>query len=133
MPKEILIVDDDTMILAGLRRILEMKGYTTHVFPNGDILLKDLPFRPNLILLDKQLAGMDGAEMCKSLKRRANTSGIPVILMSSVEGLKTIAEDAGADDFIEKPFVIPELLKKVKAAILTYDAPTSNGIRLPAL
>lgn len=107
MHNKILIVDNDALILAGLRRILEIKGYTIQVFQSGDIFLKELPFKPNLILLDKQLAGMDGAEICKSLKQNANTIGIPGILISSVRELEIIAEDAGADDFIEKPINIP--------------------------
>lgn len=117
MPKKILIVDDDVMILSSLRRILEMEGYSIQTFPNGKVFLKGFYQKPDLILLDKQLADMDGAEICKSLKQNDKTSEIPVILISSVWNLKTVAENAGADDFIEKPFEIPELIKKVAGHI----------------
>jgi two-component system alkaline phosphatase synthesis response regulator PhoP len=117
MAEKILIVDDDNVILSALAKILEREGFTIQTLSNGDMLSRRLAPRPNLILLDKQLPGTDGDEICKSLKSNSDTNSIPVILMSSVMGLEAIALDAGADDFIEKPFVIHELVRKVKAHI----------------
>jgi DNA-binding response OmpR family regulator len=117
MPERILIVDDDQFILAALSQILKQNNYIIQTSPSGDLFLTGLPSEPDLILLDKQLPGMDGVEICKSLKKEDATRHIPVILMSSVAGLKAYAKEAHADDYIEKPFVISNLLKKIRKQI----------------
>jgi DNA-binding response OmpR family regulator len=66
-----------------------------------------------LFLLDKQLSGQDGLEVCQFLKSQSDTKDIPVIIISATPGISKMAMDAGADDFLEKPFQMKELLKLV--------------------
>ncbi len=69
---------------------------------------------PICFLLDKQLSGHDGLNVCKFLKNQPSTKNIPVIIVSATPGISKLAFEAGADDFIEKPFQIKDLLKLVK-------------------
>ena len=117
MKKKIVIVEDDPGILEALRMIIEKETYDIQTLLNGKLLLKGLPYTPNLILLDKRLPGMDGVEICKYLKTQQATKKIPVILLSAAPNLKSIAKEAGADDFIEKPFDILELKDKIRKNI----------------
>ena len=82
---------------------------------NGEQLLENEFERPDLFLLDKQLSGVDGMEICRFLKAQDWTRDIPVIIVSASPNLDQQAKAAGADDFVEKPFqmkVMLDLLKK---------------------
>jgi CheY-like chemotaxis protein len=111
--KRILVVEDDPVILDVLQLILEEGGYvvesatggkTLHDFPNG---------HPDLILLDIWLSGWDGREICRSLKAREETKHLPIVLCSASRDGKRMAREAGADDFIAKPFTLDNLLATV--------------------
>lgn len=117
MQKRILVVDDDIGLLKALTVILEWENYIIEAIENGKPLLDNMTSLPDLIILDKQLSGMDGVEICKHLKMQKSTKNIPIILISATANLEVIAKDAGADDFVEKPFNIRELLDKVKRII----------------
>ena len=68
---------------------------------------------PDLFLLDKQLAGADGTDICRFLKGQQKTKNIPVVMISANPGIKEISVDAGADAFIEKPFAKNVFLKTI--------------------
>lgn len=119
-PEKILVVDDNEELLGAISRLLEMQGYTALTAKSGEEALeiagKDLP---DLILLDWILPGIDGIEVCRRLKSEEATKGIMVLLVtgrgsvdSPIEGL-----DAGADDFIPKPFKHPELLARIRSSL----------------
>jgi DNA-binding response OmpR family regulator len=114
MENNILIVDDDAYLLNVLVLILRTEGYHIETSLSGEVLLKKMLYNPDLIILDRQLSDLDGAEICKGLKKEDETKNIPVILISAGSGLRDIAKDAGADDYIEKPFDSHELRDKVK-------------------
>ena len=113
MKKKILITDDDPGIQDIFKLILERAGYATEIIPNGRQLMENRFECPDIFLLDKQLSGYDGLDICRHLKSQESTRHIPVIMTSATPGLDKLAEQAGADDFIEKPFNIQELLDKV--------------------
>jgi CheY-like chemotaxis protein len=113
MKKRILIVDDDPVLLEALSMIMEKEDYDIETSLSGRPLLEELPYKPDLIILDKRLSGMDGLEICRHLKQKPATRNIPVILVSAVPNLESVARRACADDFIEKPFNIRDLLDKV--------------------
>lgn len=117
MKKKILIVDDDPDILDAMSLILENENFEIEATLNGKSLLKKSSFDSDLILLDKRLSGIDGIEICKFLKAGETTKDIPVIMISAVSNIDELAEEAGADDFIEKPFNIRDLLDKVEKHI----------------
>lgn len=115
MVKKILVVDDDDGILDAFQAMLESVGYAVEVCADGGCVQKlvlDNP--PDLILLDVLLSGRDGREVCKELKENKKTQDIPIIMVSAHPGVKQSTLDAGADDFLEKPFEMDELLSVVK-------------------
>jgi CheY-like chemotaxis protein len=69
--------------------------------------------QPDLLLLDIWMSGLDGREICKALKLQDHTKHIPIILVSANRDTEQIAHDAGADDFLNKPFDMDDLLRKV--------------------
>ena len=103
--KHILVVDDDPDILDFLHDLLELEGYTVAVSTKGEYLEKlQSGSLPDLILLDVFLSGRDGREIVKSLKNREETRQIPVIMFSAHPSAEKAAREAGADEFLEKPF-----------------------------
>jgi DNA-binding response OmpR family regulator len=113
-PKHILVVDDEPDILEFLQVILEEEGYTVVTSDKGEFLEQlhngGLPF---LILVDVLLSGKDGREIVKYLKSQEETKSIPVIMFSAHPSAEETARQAGADDFLAKPFDIDVLLAKI--------------------
>ena len=112
--KKILVVDDDPDIVEFLQELLELEGYSVASSYKSEYIEKlhasDLP---DLILLDVLLSGKDGREIVKQLKRREETRHIPVIMFSAHPTAEKTAREAGADDFIAKPFELDELVEIV--------------------
>jgi DNA-binding response OmpR family regulator len=115
MSQRILIVDDDSDILEILSFLLSEAGYETRILTHGETILNDIKdFKPNLILMDVMLAGMDGRTICQSIKTDPSTHMLPVILISGTHDLAKSLHLAGApNDFIAKPFNLDHLLAKI--------------------
>src|SRR5690242_1464907 len=113
MKKKILIVEDDPDILEALSFIITFRGYNIACSLTGNELFDELQHLPHLILLDRRLSGTDGLEICKHIKTEPATKDIPVIIISAglVNGIEL--KNAGANDFLEKPFDIHELFGKI--------------------
>lgn len=114
MGKRICIIEDDESIQEILQIILHNAGYETDSFSDGESILQNEYTLPDLFLLDKQLHGFDGLNVCEFLKINKTTRDIPVIMMSAYPNVKELALNAGANGFIEKPFAISVLLKTIK-------------------
>ncbi len=112
--KKILVADDDTAILDVLTLMLEDAGYEVTSTVDGQTVRKVLSELPDLILLDIWMSGTDGRDICKQLKSIKKTKHIPIIMISANKDTRKIAKEAGADDFIAKPFGMKELLAKVE-------------------
>jgi len=110
---KILVADDDEGVLGVLAIMLDIKGYQVSTALRGEEVLKIKNDLPDLILLDIYMAGVHGDEVCKQLKKQYLTKHIPVILISTCNDIEAIARDAGADDFISKPFKMNPFLLKV--------------------
>lgn len=115
--KKILIADDDPSIVDAMQLMLELEGYEVNITQDGQSILNMKDPYPDVLLLDIWMAGYDGRDICRSLKKNPETSHIPVIMISASRDVIHSAKDAGADDFIEKPFERAELLRKVAAFI----------------
>jgi DNA-binding response OmpR family regulator len=126
--KKILIVEDDLDIQDIFRIIFSTYGYAVECMDNGRHLYEKEHDWPDAIILDKQLPGMDGIQVCKHLKSRNSTKNIPVIMISATAGVESAAKLAGADDFIEKPFNMHNILKKVAALVDNQNSATSFNI-----
>ncbi len=111
--KTIMIADDDPAILDAVCIMLEFEGYNVYCTPNGAEVLTMHNKLPDLLLLDIWMSGVDGRDVCKQLKQNANTSKLPVVLISASRDIERSALAAGADDFLAKPFEIDDLLSKI--------------------
>ena len=112
--KKILVVDDEPDILEFLQVILEEEGYFVLISQKAEYLEQlHNGGLPDLILLDVLLSGKDGREIVKYLKHQEETKHIPVIMFSAHPSAEQTALEAGAEDFIAKPFEIDDLLARV--------------------
>jgi DNA-binding response OmpR family regulator len=118
MPKKILVLDDDHDLLEMMEIVLSAEGYTVFTRNNGDDITTHIAnFKPDLILMDVMLAGLDGRDLCRNIKADKLLTA-PVILISGTHNLAQVMKMEGApDDFIAKPFDIDDLLSKVKVQL----------------
>jgi two-component system KDP operon response regulator KdpE len=113
----VLIVDDEVELRRALKRTLSGHGYATREAEDGTGALHEFQaFKPDVVLLDLVLPDYDGVEICRRLRE---TSRTPVIVLSAVgdERRKVEALDAGADDYLTKPFGSDELLARIRVAL----------------
>jgi two-component system, OmpR family, phosphate regulon response regulator PhoB len=134
MTARIMIVEDEEPLTLLLRYNLEAEGYAVDVAARGDeaeVKLKEAA--PDLVVLDWMLPGMSGIELCRRLRARPETERLPIIMLTArgeeserIRGLAT-----GADDYIVKPFSVPELVARVRA-LLRRARPERVAARLAA-
>ena len=118
--QKILIVDDDANIAELISLYLMKECYETQIVGDGEKALKVFAsFRPNLILLDLMLPGMDGYQVCRELRK---TSQVPIIMLSAKGEIfdKVLGLELGADDYIMKPFDSKEMVARVRAVLRRY-------------
>jgi two-component system KDP operon response regulator KdpE len=126
---KILVVDDDPQIRRVMKATLVGHGYEVVEARTGENALEVFPREmPNLVLLDMNMPGIDGLETCRALRVG---SEIPVIILSvrNTEKDKVAALDAGADDYVTKPFGIEELLARIRAALRRSPSSPEGGPR----
>ncbi|MBI4350644.1 MAG: response regulator transcription factor [Elusimicrobia bacterium] len=126
MPKKILIIDDDNAILKLVKKYLSSTGYGAVITDNGsEGLLLFRESRPDLVLVDAEMPGLDGHAVCRVIKKEAAARSVPVIIMS---GAKIEEKDmlsgfaGGADDYVLKPFSLPVLAARIQAVLRRYEA-----------
>lgn len=112
--KKIMIADDDPAILDSVGLLLEFEGYQVETTPDATTLLTMQSGFPDLLLLDIWMSGTDGRDICRHLKKQELTSNIPIVLISASRDIERSAIDAGANDFLAKPFELSDLLKKIE-------------------
>lgn len=118
MPK-LLIVDDDKDLLEVTKSLLLKKGFEVEIDTSWEDALKRIEtFKPQLIVLDVFLNGIDGLDICKKLKTMPHTKDIPVLIFSAYPSVaESVIYEYGADDFIAKPFEVNELITKVHSVL----------------
>ena len=110
----ILVLDDDPDIGTMIKMMLEYKGYIVTVSDRADMAQQALnKGRVDLIIMDMLLSGVNGTDLCVDLKKNPSTSRIPVIMISAHPNAKEICLEAGADEFISKPFDMNDILSKI--------------------
>ncbi len=120
MPRKILVVDDDSAVRSTIALMLEEEGYTVDKASDGnDALAKVRDVKPELILMDVEMPGLGGREVCRIIKGNKNFGFIPVILVTARQDLHTKVEgfEMGADDYIVKPINMMELSARVKSML----------------
>ena len=113
----IMVVDDELAILRLLSRTLKEEGYNVVTAPDGESALSQLAkYKPDLIILDIMMPGLNGFEVLDIIRKRSN---IPVIMLTAIGEVTTIRDtlSLGADDYIKKPFGMLELMARVRAKL----------------
>ena len=127
----ILVVDDEPQIRRVMRTTLTGSGYEVDDAKTGEEALEKVrTFRPDLVLLDINMPGMGGLAACRAIRSDTNAAIIMLTVRNS-EADKVEALDAGADDFVTKPFSTPELLARVRASLRRVTlSPESSAARI---
>jgi two-component system response regulator MprA len=122
---KILVVDDERAVRESLRRALELEGYDVELADDGEAALERLEGSAlaDAVILDVLMPGIDGLEVCRRLRARDN--GVPVLMLTARAEIdsRVAGLDAGADDYLPKPFALAELLARLRALLRR----TSNG------
>ncbi|QQL51504.1 response regulator transcription factor [Mucilaginibacter ginkgonis] len=120
--KTILVADDDEAIVDAIRGILEYSGHEVLQVYDGTSVMDAVKGRPDLIILDIAMGGHDGLTVCKQLKRQASTKNIPVLIISAGHNVHQPSLEAGADDFLAKPFEMEDLQGRVNTLLAKTSA-----------
>jgi two-component system response regulator MprA len=128
VPEQILIIEDDVGIANMLRRGLIFEGYDAQVAHSGLEGLERARERlPDLVVLDVMLPGLDGLEVCRRLRA---ASQVPILMLTAREAVpdRVLGLDAGADDYMAKPFAFEELLARVRALLRRHRSPDGPAV-----
>lgn len=134
MPSRVLVVDDDAKITSFLRRSLALEGFTVSVANSGaDALRQVAEGVPDLMILDIMMPNVDGMEVC----RRVRTAGesFPILMLTARDAVSDRVNglDAGADDYLVKPFALEELLARVRALLRRSQATGQEEAERPGV
>ncbi len=118
MSHRILLVEDDRSIATGLSMNLRHEGFQVTIAGDGATGLKHIvDERPDLVLLDVMLPEMNGFEVLREIRRRGMRTGVIMLTAKGMEEDKVLGLDLGADDYVQKPFGLPELIARVHAVL----------------
>jgi len=127
MSAKILVVDDEPQIRRMMRATLSSNGYQVDEAKTGEEALEKLrSYQPDLVLLDLNMPGMGGIEACRAMREG---SDVPIIILTvrNAEKEKVEALDAGADDYVSKPFGMQELMARIRAALRRIPGATEGA------
>ena len=125
---KILVVDDERAVRESLRRALELEGYEIELAADGHEALQRLEAngegQPDAVILDVLMPVVDGLEVCRRLRRSGNR--VPVLMLTARDQIenRVAGLDAGADDYVTKPFALEELVARVRALLRRTVEPT---------
>jgi two-component system response regulator MprA len=125
----ILVVDDERAVRESLQRALELEGYQTELAEDGESALVRLSSGPvpDAVILDILMPGVDGLEVCRRV--RASGNAVPVLMLTARAEIdsRVAGLDAGADDYLPKPFALAELLARLRALLRRVGAEAQDG------
>jgi len=107
--KKIIIVDDDPAIQNAIGLIFDPALFEVRIYPGAEDILSENYDLPDIFILDRQLSGINGLDLCRHLKAGVYTKHIPVIMLSASPDIINAAANAGADGAVEKPFKMKQL------------------------
>lgn len=116
----IMAVDDDPDVLGSLGRVLDFEGYEKRLASSGPEALRIISeFNPEMLILDIIMPGMDGIDVCRALRSDPNFVALPILFLTAKHTTNDVVDglDAGADDYIIKPFEVSELTARIKALL----------------
>jgi two-component system response regulator MprA len=126
MPQHVLLADDDRAIRESVARALELEGYEVVAVGDGEQALEAVADQqPDVLVLDVMMPTMDGLAVCRFLRARANRTPILILTARTEVSDRVAGLDAGADDYLPKPFALDELLARIRALLrrTAYDEP----------
>jgi len=126
----ILVVDDDASLAEMLSIVLRQEGFDSQLCGRGDEALATFrSYRPDLVLLDLMLPGLDGFEVCKQIRLE---SGVPIVMLTAKGDTVDVVVglESGADDYVVKPFKPKELVARIRARIRRFDAPAPETLTI---
>ncbi|GFE15016.1 DNA-binding response regulator [Streptomyces glebosus] len=129
--ERVLVVDDDPVILRSLGRGLRLNGFDVALAENGTAALTELATRPpDVVVLDVSLPGLSGTDICRKL--RADGDEVPVLMLSALDELedRVAGLQAGADDYLVKPFALKELVLRLQALLRRRPPGASDTVRI---
>jgi CheY-like chemotaxis protein len=110
----IVVADDDPAILDAMKMVLELYNFKVETIADGSVVSKLKKLQPQLLFLDIRMSGADGRTICKELKSEADTKDIPIVMISANANLPHCMKEAGANDYLAKPFDMNDLMTKVE-------------------
>ena len=134
---KILVVDDERAVRESLRRALELEGYEIELAADGSEalvrLMENGDSQPDAVILDVLMPGVDGLEVCRRLRRNGNS--VPVLMLTARDEIenRVAGLDAGADDYVTKPFALEELVARVRALLRRATDSTDETLRFADL
>lgn len=114
---KILLADDDEGIVDATTMLLEMMGYEVESTLDGSTVPAAASSKPDLIIMDIWMGGVDGRDICRIIKGDPNTADIPVLLISAAQNIEVSAIESGADTFLEKPFELQDLIQTIERLV----------------
>ena len=126
----ILVVDDDASLAEMLSIVLRQEGFDTEICGRGDEALGTFrAYRPDLVLLDLMLPGLDGFEVCKQIRLE---SGVPIVMLTAKGDTVDVVVglESGADDYVVKPFKPKELIARIRARMRRFDAVDTDALTI---
>jgi two-component system response regulator MtrA len=126
----ILVVDDDVSLAEMLSIVLDQEGFDSYVVHRGDQALDAFRrYKPDVVLLDLMLPGIDGIEVCRQIRHE---SGVPIVMLTAKgdTGDVVVGLESGADDYVVKPFKPKELIARIKARVRRFDSQESEPLTI---
>ena len=128
--ERILIIEDEPDLLRGLELNLQAEGYEVLTASRGDTAVdQTLRERPDLVLLDIMLPGMNGVDVCRELRKKGFDAPIVMLTAKAEEVDRVVGLEIGADDYVTKPFGIRELLARIRARLRKHPDQTDSKLR----
>ena len=116
--KRVLVIDDDSGIGEMLKTLLEFYGFEVDVTEKPDEAEKLISEKnTDVVLLDMLISGVNGTDVCRRLRKNETTADIPILMMSALHDAGKKCKEAGADEFVAKPFEMEELIKTINGVL----------------
>jgi DNA-binding response OmpR family regulator len=136
MRRKILVVEDNADQLELIRSVLEKAGFAIGTAANGtDALVKTRSISPDLIVLDLMLPGLNGFDICETLRKDPLTASVPIVMLTGLcsQFGRLAGLESGANDFLTKPFKVEELVSKVDKLLQSQTSSKARSKSEPAL
>ena len=125
----VVVAEDDPSVRTAVERVLDLEGYQVQTANDGDSALELIvSSKPHAVVMDVMMPFIDGLTVTRELRQRGNRTPVLLLTARHEVGDRVAGLDAGADDYLVKPFAVDELLARVRALLRRYESPTSAAV-----